>query len=272
MPEHNFFQQLYPNYDLPKREIDLILCHFLNVNTAGLMIYNQSVPQSIEQDIKTALLKRAQGMPLAYITGKKGFWTLNLMVNQHTLIPRTETELMVELILEWTEKDFSGSILDLGTGTGAIALSIAKERPRAKIIAIDFSEECVKIAKANRNHYQLKNVKILQSDWFNKITPNEKFDFIVSNPPYVAENDPHLKDLSFEPITALTAKNDGLSDIETIIDQARKHLKPAAQLLLEHGYNQKNVVHKLLQQGSYTNTRTYYDLSKIPRITTAQHY
>lgn len=269
MSEHNFIQQQYQTFKIDKREINLILCHFLKVNTAGLMIYNQPIPYSLQQNITTALVKREKGIPLAYITGKKGFWTLDLRVNQHTLIPRPETELMIELILEWTDESFSGSILDLGTGTGAIALSIAKERPNAKIVAIDFSQECIKIAKSNRRQYQLNNVKIFQSDWFSEITGT--FDFILSNPPYVAENDPHLSELSYEPITALTAKNDGFADLETIISQACDYLKPAAQLLLEHGYNQHKNVHKLLQQDGYTNIRTYNDLSDIPRISCAQY-
>lgn len=271
MSEHNFIQQQHQTFKLDKREIDLILCHFLKVNTAELMIYNQPIPHLLEQSITKALLKREEGMPLAYITGHKGFWTLNLRVNQHTLIPRPETELMIELILKWTDESFSGSILDLGTGTGAIALSIAKERPKAKIVATDFSEECIKVAESNRCQYHLNNVKIFQSNWFTEFKSNDKFDFILSNPPYVAENDAHLSELSYEPITALTAKNDGFADLETIISQARDHLKPAAQLLLEHGYNQQRTVHKLLQQDSYTNIRTYNDLSNIPRITAAQY-
>ena len=209
-------------------------------------------------------------MPLAYITGKKGFWTLDLIVNKHTLIPRPETEQMVELILKWTDKNFSGSILDLGTGTGAIALSIAKERSKAHVTAVDFSKECIEIAEANRNRYHLNNVKIFQSNWLSAFTTEDEFDFILSNPPYVAEKDPHLQDLSFEPITALTAKNNGLADLQTIINQAKKHLKPEAKLILEHGYNQQGMVHNMFQQNEYNNIKNYKDLSDNPRITVAQ--
>jgi len=272
MSHQNFIQSLYQKFDLDKREIDLVLCYFLKVNTAGLMIYRQAISDSLQQNISTALQKREQGTPLAYITGTKGFWSLDLLVNPHTLIPRPETELMVELLLKWTDKNFSGCVLDLGTGSGAIALSIAKERPKAKVIAVDFSSECVKISEANRNRYQLNNIKIFQSNWFSQINIEEKFEFILSNPPYVAENDPHLEDLRFEPITALTAKNNGLADLEKIISQAYKYLKPTAKLLLEHGYNQQEAVHNLFQRYGYVDIITFCDASNIPRITVAQYH
>lgn len=271
MPDKQFLQNLYQESTLNKREIDLILCHFLKVNTAGLMIYNQTISDSVKNNILVAIKKRVDGMPLAYITGIKGFWSLNLQVNQHTLIPRPETEHIVELILQWTDNSFSGTILDLGTGTGAIALSIATERPNAQIVAVDFSIECIKVAETNRKRYQLDNVKIIQSNWLSHFSSKDTFDFIISNPPYVSEDDPHLQDLRFEPITALTAKDKGLADIQIIIQQAKKHLKPEAKLILEHGYNQKQAVHQLLLQNNYHAVTTYKDLSKIPRITVAQY-
>ncbi|MBL4661898.1 MAG: peptide chain release factor N(5)-glutamine methyltransferase [Alcanivoracaceae bacterium] len=265
----NFIKGLYQNHNLAKREIDLILCHVLNINTAALFIFNQQIPEKPRQDILHLLQQRQDGKPLAYITGKKAFWTLDLKVNQHTLIPRPETEQIVELILQWTRKDFSGKLLDLGTGTGAIALSIAQERPQAHITAIDFSQECVKIALHNQQKHALHNVKIFQSDWFQRIE-NDKFDFIVSNPPYIAENDQHMHELKYEPVSALTAKNNGLADLLHIIQQAPTHLHKNGFILLEHGYDQHMQVQKHLAENNYTKIKTHKDLAGIPRITSAQ--
>jgi release factor glutamine methyltransferase len=268
MPDRLFIKDLYHRFVIDKREIDLILCHVLNVNTAGLYIYENAITEASKQNIIQLIKERIKGKPLAYIIGYKEFWNLNLKVNKHTLIPRPETELIIELILKWTEKKFSGQILDLGTGTGAIALSIANERPDSKITAVDFSNESVKVAQYNQQKYSLDNVKIFQSDWFSKI--ESQFDFILSNPPYVAENDPHLANLSYEPITALTAKNEGYADIEHIIKESKNHLNKKGRILLEHGYNQSPTVQQMLQENNYCEIKTHNDLSDIPRITTAQ--
>ena len=268
MPDRLFIKDLYHRFVIDKREIDLILCHVLNVNTAGLYIYENEIPEASKQKITQLIKERVNGKPLAYIIGYKEFWNLNLKVNRHTLIPRPETELIVELILKWTDKNYSGQILDLGTGTGAIALSIANERPESNITAVDFSNECVKVAQYNQKKYSLDNVKIFQSDWLSKI--NNQFDYILSNPPYVAENDPHLANLGYEPITALTAKNEGYADIEHIIKESKDYLNNNGTILLEHGYNQSQTVQKMLLKNNYCKIQTHNDLADIPRITTAQ--
>jgi release factor glutamine methyltransferase len=270
MKSHPFIKNLYHNSSLEKREIDLIICHVLEINTAALFIFEDKITENQQQQINTKLQQREKGLPLAYITSSKAFWTLDLSVNKHTLIPRPETELIVELVLQLSNSDSSDRLLDLGTGTGAIALSIAQERPLMDITAVDYSSQCLHIAEINRNKYQLDNVKLLPSNWFAKLG-HEKYHFIVSNPPYIAADDPHIAGLSFEPISALVAKNKGLADLQHIIQQARKHMYAGAYILLEHGYDQQQNVQAFLHESGYTQIQTHKDLAGIPRITTAQH-
>jgi len=269
MTTNTSIKKLYDSINLNKREIDLILCHVLNINTASLFIYDNELSEQQNKLVKEFSKQRLNGKPLAYITGNKSFWTLDLKVNQHTLVPRPETEQIIELVLAKTNKDFAGKILDLGTGSGAIALSLAQELPLAKIVGIDFSKECIKVALFNQQKYVLKNANIFQSDWFESIK-NEKFDFIVANPPYVAEGDKHLTDLSFEPISALTAKNNGLADLFHIIKTAKNYLTNNGIIILEHGYSQFQSVQSCLIENHYNHVKSHKDLSGITRITTAQ--
>lgn len=267
MTSQNYFKQLYSMSPLSKREIDLVICHVLKINTAGLFIYSKEISEQQQAQVSEYITHREKGKPLAYIIGYKGFWTLKLKVNKHTLIPRPETEQIVELVLNWTDENYSGKILDLGTGTGAIALSIAKERPQAQVTAVDYSQDCVEIAEHNKIQNDIQNVTIIKSDWFENI--KDKFDYIVSNPPYIAEDDEHLIDLKYEPITALTAKNKGLADIEHIIINAKEHLNSGGYLVFEHGYNQCQDIQKLFAKNNYTQIETFKDLADIPRITKA---
>lgn len=269
MTTKQFFQSLYSQFNLNKREIDLIICHVLNLNTAGLFIFEDELNNPQRNQIIGLLKQRDQGKPLAYITGFKSFWSLDFKVNEHTLIPRPETELIVELVLQLTNQHFSGKILDLGTGTGAIALSIAHERPKAQVTAVDYSIDCIKIAKDNQKKYSIENTNIFQSNWFDQIPPT-KFDYVVSNPPYIKEDDPHLEQLNYEPISALTAAEDGYSDLKKIIQNAKEFLNTEGKIILEHGYNQHNRVQTLLEKNGYINIVTHKDLAGIPRITTAQ--
>ncbi len=270
MNNNKLLTNYYKNYQLPKREIDLIVCHVLEISTAQLMIFDSEISQKDDKTIQKYLKQRQAGKPFAYIVGSKPFWTLDLIVNNHTLIPRPETELLVETVLAKTQADFNGTILDLGTGTGAIALSIASERPNAKITAIDFSQECVDVAIKNKLKQDINNVEIFASNWFEEFQAQQFFDFIVANPPYIQEHDKHLEQLSYEPITALTAKQNGLADIYYIIKQAKKHLKHNAWLMLEHGYNQQHEIQQFLRKNCYKNIKTLEDLAQIPRITIAQ--
>ncbi len=269
MPLRSIIQDLQQQYQLDKREIEIVICYVLNINTAGLFVYEKELNQQQLNKLHQLLEKRKQGIPFAYLSGVKDFWSLTLKVNEHTLIPRPETELIVEYILNKTSVDFAGSILDLGTGTGAIALSLALERPKARVTAIDQSIKCVETAQENKENYQLNNVKILQSNWFEKLT-GHTFDFIVSNPPYIAQGDKHLSKLKFEPLSALVADDNGYSDLEHIIKQAKKYMNKNAELILEHGYNQFEVVQQKLLANCYLNVKSHPDLAGIQRITTAE--
>lgn len=205
--------------------------------------------------------RRCMGIPLPYITGLKGFWKTEFLVTTDTLIPRPETELLVELILS-EHKRKNLKILDLGTGTGAIGISIAEEKPNWKIIATDISLLALKTAKINSRG--LKNINFVQSFWLNSIKAS--FDIIVSNPPYIRRNDPHLKDLSYEPRIALEGGEDGLSPAREIIRTAKSNLVEKGHLYLEHGYDQKNAVIQILQEHDFCAINSYEDLSGHDRV------
>ncbi len=267
---HPFIASLYDQFTLDKREIDLVLCHILEVNTAGLFIYSKEITEKKQDTIIQMLQKRNDGVPLAYLTGFKEFWTLELEVNQHTLIPRPETELIIELLLKWTVESFSGKLLDLGTGTGAIALSFAIHRTNAQVHAVDYSPECVNTARKNQQKYHLKNVTIKHSNWFSNVT-EKSYDYIVSNPPYIAEDDQHLAALKYEPISALTAQNNGLADLFHIIEQSTQYLTNNGCIILEHGYDQYQAIQACLKNHGYCNIISHKDLADIYRITTATY-
>lgn len=215
--------------------------------------------------------QRLQGRPIAHLIGKREFSTLELSVTPDTLIPRPETELLVELALERIPPNQTCNILDLGTGTGAIALALASERPQAQIMAIDQSLSALQIAKLNAERYQLTNIQFIQSNWFTNLanTAHPVFDVIVSNPPYIAEGDQHLKqgDVRFEPLTALTAGHDGLNDLRVIVQQAPDYLTKQGWLLVEHGYDQGLAVRQLFAQAGFTAIATKQDLAGHDRVT-----
>ncbi len=215
--------------------------------------------------------RRRRGEPLAYITGERDFWSLTLRVSKETLIPRADTEVLVEAALKLIEENHYSSLLDLGTGTGAIALAIASEYPKVNITATDFSEGALKIAQQNRKSTGLQNVSFLQSDWFASL-PKQRYDLIVSNPPYIAENDEHLNDvaLKYEPLTALTSGEDGLDDIRHIIIKARDCLSKHGHLVLEHGYNQSESVKSLFIESGYSHVQSLRDYGGQIRVTFAR--
>ncbi|OQX10270.1 MAG: protein-(glutamine-N5) methyltransferase, release factor-specific, partial [Thiothrix lacustris] len=203
-------------------------------------------------------------------TGQREFWTLTLKVTPDTLIPRPETELLVTTALSLLPAP-ACAVLDLGTGTGAIALSLASERPDLSITACDFSAAALAVAIENAKTHQLHNVSFIQSHWFSELAP-QQFDLIVSNPPYIETNDPHLKqgDVCFEPLTALTAGQDGLDDIRHIVQTAPHWLASSGWLLLEHGYNQGTAVTTLLQMAGFQQVRCLPDLAGNPRVSLGQ--
>jgi release factor glutamine methyltransferase len=209
--------------------------------------------------------QRVNGVPVAHLTGEREFWSLPLKVNNSTLIPRPDTEVLVELALTKSAPD--ARILDLGTGTGAIVLALASELPKATCVGVDFSHDAVALATENRDNLQLHNVQILQSNWFEKV--EGQFNVIVSNPPYIDAADVHLKqgDVRFEPLSALVANEQGLSDIRHICEQAKFYLKPRGCLLFEHGFEQAKAVQTIMLENGFIDVATEKDYAKNDRVT-----
>lgn len=252
----------------PELETEILLCHVLNKNRAYLFAHPEElISQEQFANYQNLLTERARGVPVAYLTGEREFWSLNLKVNRHTLIPRHETELLVEQALKNIPDHPDTCILELGTGSGAIALAIAKERPHWQIIASDISQEALAIAKENAERHQLPNVRFYHSDWFSKI-PQRQYHAIVSNPPYIAEDDPHLQegDLRFEPRNALSSSQEGLADLQLIIKQGYDYLLPEGLLLLEHGYNQSIDIRAILIESGYKSTECWKDIQGHDRV------
>lgn len=254
----------------PSAQIDaeILLAHTLGTSRTFLYTYPEKELKDSQIKIYQELVaKRSQGIPIAYLTGNREFWSLNLRVSPETLIPRPETELLVDITLTLLDKHSSASILDLGTGSGAIALALASERPHWHILACDINEAAVNIARQNAADLGLSNIQILHSDWFTAIN-FQQFNAIVSNPPYIAESDPHLKqgDLRFEPRKALASGVSGLESLSQIINQSYERLVPGGLLLLEHGFQQKNDVGSLLQENGYINIHCWQDLQGNDRV------
>lgn len=257
--------------DEAKLEAQLLLQHVLSVNRAWLIAHKNDALQANHHAAFEALLKRRmQGEPMAYILGYREFYGLKLKVSPDTLIPRPDTETLVEAALNKLSSSTSKNpaILDLGTGSGAIALAIAKNSPHAYVTAVDASKSALNIAQQNAQNLHINNIQFVLSHWFGALQ-NEKFDLIVSNPPYIENEDVHLSqgDLRFEPISALTSGTDGLDDIRQIICDCLIHLKPQAWLMLEHGYNQAELVADLMASIGLTDIESIKDLGGNPRVT-----
>lgn len=254
-----------------KLEAQWLLQHVLDVNRAWLIAHeNDALPANGHAAFEALLKRRMQGEPMAYILGYREFYGLKLKVSPDTLIPRPDTETLVEAALNTLSSLTSKkpAILDLGTGSGAIALAIAKNNPHAYVTAVDASKGALNIAQQNAQNLQISNIQFVLSHWFGALQ-NEKFDLIVSNPPYIENEDAHLSqgDLRFEPISALASGTDGLDDIRQIISDCLIHLKPQAWLMLEHGYNQAELVADLMASIGLTDIGSIKDLGGNPRVT-----
>ena len=254
---------------LKRFDLELLLLGTLKVERSWLFSHaDDPISESQQQQLTDWVNQAQNGKPIAYILGHKDFWTLKLNVTPATLIPRPETEQIIELAMALPQA--AQHILDLGTGSGAIALSLAKEWPSSEVSACDFSKDALAVAAKNAVNNHINNVSFFHSDWFSAVPTDKTFDLIVSNPPYVDPNDAHLADLTFEPITALTAENNGLKDLQTITTQAIKYLRSAGYLMLEHGYDQGLAVRNMLNEAGYHHTKTHKDLAGHDRITVAQ--
>lgn len=265
-------QTLYNSSDTPRIDAEYLLLHVVDKSMAWIISYGDSQATADHTSRFYSLIEqRAKGVPVAYLMGYRDFWTLRLQVNENVLIPRGDTEVLVEQALARLDKTKTQRIIDLGTGSGAIALSLAKERPNSSVLAVDLHAQALEVAKQNGLDNGLSNVEFRLSNWWDNIG-DQKFDLIASNPPYVEQSDPHLSqgDLRFEPNSALIATKQGLSDLQIIINAAPQYLHENGWLLLEHGYNQAESVRELLTNARFSNIELYADLNHLPRCTAAQ--
>lgn len=260
--------QLAESSDSAQLDCEILLCFVLNKSRTYLRTWPDTTLSDKDLNKFNLLLnRRVNGEPVAHILGQRGFWSLNLKVTTDTLIPRPDTERLVELALELIPKKSQCKILDLGTGTGAIALSLAKENPDCFITATDQSIAALNVATLNAEENKISNIEFIQSDWFEKLE-NQQFDIIVTNPPYIKESDPHLQqgDVRFEPLSALTSGEDGLDDIRSIIKNSHNHLTEKGVLLIEHGYDQADDVCNLLRAANFTEVKNVKDYNDNPRV------
>ncbi|EPR7548921.1 peptide chain release factor N(5)-glutamine methyltransferase [Vibrio fluvialis] len=259
--------------DSPSLDAAVLLCHALDKPRSYLLTWPDKVLDAPIQAMFDALLqRRITGEPVAYIIGEREFWSLSLKVSPSTLIPRPDTERLVEVALEKAQT-LEGDILDLGTGTGAIALALASELPHRRVVGIDLRDEAQQLATDNANRLHITNVTFLQGSWFEPLSRGTKFALIVSNPPYIEENDPHLVqgDVRFEPKTALVAADNGLADIKHISDAGRDYLQNGGWLAFEHGYDQGASVRTIMQALGYQQVVTEQDYAGNDRVTLGQY-
>lgn len=252
-------------------DAELLLAKVLNVTRTFFYSHPEYQLTNVQQEAFRALIdKRLSGLPIAWLTGQREFWSLNLQVNEQTLIPRPESELLVEQALSMLDRHAPATVLDLGTGSGAIALALAFERPHWQVKAVDKNPVAVETARDNARMLGIKNIEVLCSSWFDAI-PTQQFHAIVSNPPYIAENDPHLQqgDVRFESRDALVSGKDGLDDLRYIIQYAWDWLLPNGILLLEHGYDQGEAVGCLLKQRGYSQVQCLQDMQGNDRVSVA---
>tara|TARA_R110001583_G_scaffold50732_7_gene158451 strand:- start:748 stop:1602 length:855 start_codon:yes stop_codon:yes gene_type:complete len=271
---NQFSQQLMVNSDTAKLDVELLLARSLGKDRTYLYTWSDKpVTEKEEITFKALFARRLKGEPVAYILEQQAFWDLELKTAEHTLIPRADTETLIEWVLELADAlPECAKVIDLGTGTGAIALSLAHEFPLWEVQGVDVIPQAVELAQHNAILNQLERVLFFQSSWFDQV--EGRFDLIVSNPPYIDPDDEHLAqgDVRFEPKSALVADNKGLADLELIAEHSRDYLVEGGWLLMEHGYDQQSAVQQLLITLGYQHVATRIDLGGNPRITGGQFY
>ena len=246
-------------------DIAPLLSLVLNKSNVELITQNEyQLTPTEQQTLDAYIQRRMDGMPFSYISGNKGFYHLDFKVTPDTLIPRPETELLIDIALDLFPKNQTCKLLDMGTGSGIIAITLADKNPHWAVTATDFSSAAIKIAQQNAT----TDINFAQGSWFDAV-PNQTFDLIISNPPYIEQGDAYLNDLTHEPITALTAGKDGLDDIRIIINQAPDYLNKNGFLLLEHGHNQQLIIVELLSK-NFINIQTFKDYNSNDRAVLAQ--
>ncbi len=263
---------LSPSSESPALDTQILLSHVLQCNSAHLIAWpEKNLELQQETQYQQLIQQRLKGLPVAHLIGKREFWSLDFKVDDSTLIPRPETETLVEFILQKFNHKKHLKLLDIGTGSGAIAISLAKEKPEWKVFASEISEAALKLAKSNSKQHQTHNLVLIHSNWFDAITEHD-FDIIVSNPPYIANNDPHLSqgDVRFEPLSALTSGATGMNAIEHLCSQAKRRLSKNGYLIVEHGYNQAQQVAACFTENGYKKIEQKKDLAGNPRMTAGQ--
>ena len=263
-------QSLSDTADNPDLEAAMLLCHLLEKPKSHLYAWPEAqLTQAQQLQYQQLIEQRRQGTPIAYILQQREFWSLPLRVTPDTLIPRAETELLVEQAIHRLQEWQNPSVADLGTGSGAIALAVSSERPDARVVATDLQQAALDVATENARRLGLQNLAFHAGDWCDALPEGERFDVILSNPPYIESADPHLSqgDLPYEPRSALVSGDDGLDAIRTIIDQAPARLKQNGWLILEHGYNQADAVRQLMQSAGMSGIASHRDLAGQPRVT-----
>lgn len=254
--------------DSARLDAEILLCYVMQISQSKLFAYpEQAVSNDQITHFQSLITQRKQGYPVAYITGKKEFWSLQLSVNKYTLIPRPETETLVQIALQIIPKNAPWNVLDIGTGSGAIAISIASERPHCNIIATDIDIEALKITQENIAAHQLHNIQCLHSNWYKNI-PQQTFDIILSNPPYIRQYDKHLlcDGIKFEPKRALVGGIEGMQAINLILQHSKNYLVNRGYLLVEHGYDQKQLVTQAFLCNRFKGIKTLKDIANLDRI------
>jgi release factor glutamine methyltransferase len=262
-------EQLQPFTSSARIDAEALLCFVLQRNTAHFAAWPEKVLSKNDAlHFEQLILERSTGTPVAYLTGHREFWSLKLAVTADTLIPRPETETLIEFVLEECGNKKHCHLADLGTGSGAIAIAIASERPDWNITATDISQDALAVAQKNARAHHIKNISFTTSRWFDALA-DQSFDIIISNPPYIAEKDPHLSegDVRFEPVNALASGELGMDDIEIITHSAKQHLNQQGWLILEHGFDQKQAVFDCMQSAGFVPIIQKNDLSNQPRMT-----